>query len=851
MIKKIKKCLLENYNIILTVVTGVIIISIIYALQQVSPFGKHSLLAIDFYHQYAPMLGELFDRVKNGSNLIYSFTTGFGLPFFKNYLNYMSSPFNIIIFLFKRENLLMSFSIIIGLKAVASAATMIYYINNKLNTKSLWFVPLGLLYGFCAYFGAYYWNIMWLDGLVFLPLIVLGIERVVNDNKCALYIISLATMLIANYFIAFMICIFSVIYFCVYLFIKADKPDIKNLFNKFLLFGGSSLLSGGISAVFLLPLFLGINTISATADLWPNSQYYAFNFGEFLANHFSGVKSTVLASGVSNAPNISVGILSIALFFLFIFNKEIKPKIKIGYMILITILIVSFFGAPLDFIWHAFHVPNDLPYRYSFIYSFILITISAYSLYKIKSIKVSVASIVYTSLMVSITILYFFKYDNIDNSIIILNYLILTLYYIVYLLNYYYPKVSKKLPYLFILVIILEVTISINSNWSIDQDLKQFYSDYSQSKEDISFIDKNEKDKIYRIENTNTKTFNDPAWYGYKGQMIFSSMAYESMAILQNNLGMPGNNINSYYYKQNTPIYDLMFNIKYIIGDTLDISRYNLFYNENGKLIFKSDFESSLIYAVNSNIKNWKFDNENPFSIQNDFLHKATGIKDVLKNQNILEKELLYNSENKIYKYTTSDTNDNMYYYINNDVDFIIINDTLYYHNEDYKYADKLGDQVNIFDFKDLNENYMIVSRTDNETYDFYIGHNSTRENSFYAYTIDNEKFNQAAAILKENSATVTKFKENNIAADIKLKESKTIYTSIPFDKGWKVYDNGNKLETFAIGNSFLAFDLNSGEHNLNIKYIPYGIYVGTLISTFSILMVSIIYITKNKKIFY
>ena len=75
------------------------------------------------------------------------------------------------------------------------------------------FIPISLLYGFCAYFVAYYWNIMWLDGMVLLPLITLGIEYIINKEKPFLYIVSLVIMLFANYFIAYMICIFSVLYF--------------------------------------------------------------------------------------------------------------------------------------------------------------------------------------------------------------------------------------------------------------------------------------------------------------------------------------------------------------------------------------------------------------------------------------------------------------------------------------------------------------------------------------------------------------------------------------------------------------------------------------------------------------
>ena len=203
--KRIKKFAKRNRILLVTLICAMVVISTVYYLQDVAPFGSKSLLTIDFFHQYGPMLGELVDRIRNGQNLVYSFYMGMGLPFFRNFFNYLSSPFNIILLLFKHSDLLMSYSVIIGLKAVAAAGTINYYLRKKFNNyNNLFFITLSILYAFSAYFTAYYWNIMWLDGMVFLPLITLGIENIVNNKKPLLYIISLSILLFANYFIAYM-----------------------------------------------------------------------------------------------------------------------------------------------------------------------------------------------------------------------------------------------------------------------------------------------------------------------------------------------------------------------------------------------------------------------------------------------------------------------------------------------------------------------------------------------------------------------------------------------------------------------------------------------------------------------
>jgi len=323
--KKIKK---YNY-LYITFLLGIIIIGIIYKLQDVAPFGKNSLLTVDFYHQYGPMLAELYDRIKDGESLLYSFNTGLGIAFFRNYFNYLSSPLNLLILLFKRENIIMSYSIIIAIKAVLSATTCSLYLKKKFNFDNYLNIPLSLLYAFSAYFTAYYWNIMWIDGLYMLPLITLGIENIINKNNGILYTISLTLMLYINYFIGYMICIFSCIYFILYLIIKTSKIDIKKLLKTCIKFGLCSLTAGALMAWSLIPMFEALKSTNATTGTMPTTQYYAFTIFEFIKNNITGVKSTVFATDISNAPNVTCGILSVSLFMLFILNKKISLKRKI------------------------------------------------------------------------------------------------------------------------------------------------------------------------------------------------------------------------------------------------------------------------------------------------------------------------------------------------------------------------------------------------------------------------------------------------------------------------------------------------------------------------------------------
>ena len=828
--KKINiKNIWKNYkNLLLTFICALSVIIILYVINEVAPFGKYSMLAVDFYHQYGPMMGEFFDRVKNSSNFIYSFNMGMGLPFFRNYFNYMSSFFNIILFLVKRENLLASYSVIIGLKAVVSAVAMNIFLNYKFKKKSYIHSIIAIIYAFNNYFTAYYWNIMWLDGLVLLPIVVMGIEKLIDDDKYCLYIFSLACMLFSNYFIGFMLCIFSVIYFLVYLFIIKDKLKIKVYLEKCLKFSVCSLLAGGLCAFALIPMFKSLSGISATSDVWPSSQYYGFTLIEFIYNHLSGVPTTVFKSDAINAPNISSSIIVLPLFILFLLNKDIKLRVKIGYSLMLGIMILSFFWAPLDFIWHAFHVPNDLPYRYSFIYPFIFLIISTYAIHKIDKVKEYIVIIIFVLTLLFAGSVYIVKDFNILDTTIIFNFIIVILWFLLYVIYKFFNEKSKFIPIIGILTVCLEAIISINGCWNIDQDLEGFYSDYNIIESDLSYVKNNDDDLFYRIEKKDMKTFNDPSWYGYYGITAFSSMEYENLAVLEHSLGMPGNQINSFSLGDNTPIYNIMFNLKYIVGDMSDNKNYDLYFTDaiNDNYVYRSKYYAGLMYKVNKDIVNWDFFSDNPFENQNSFIKQAYGINDILVKNKINNDSIVKFDNEVIHKYKLNKKEG--YIYLSNNINSIII-DRILYIREGYSSNFDSSFDYNVTETFSENK---IIHFTNCDT--IYVSYNNEIESYAYIYYLDNNKLEKINKLVSDNKVILTNFEENKINGKIFGNEG-TIYTSIPYDEGWNVYVDGVRTDTFLIGNSLLGFDINDGEHEITLVYkIPYfktgmGISIGSL----------------------
>ena len=220
---RIYRSFFANRFVFLSMAVALILMLFILLIFHCFPFGDTTVLRMDLYHQYGPLFVELFDRVTGGESFLYSWTSGGGSSFLGNFFNYLSSPFSAIIFLFDRDEMPLAITAIVTVKCVLSAGTFTFYIKKSLNRHSPASAAFGVFYAFSAYFLAYFWNVMWLDGMMMLPILALGIERIVNKGKGALYLITLVYIFYSTYYIGYMCCIFSVLYFLAYFFLAKEQ----------------------------------------------------------------------------------------------------------------------------------------------------------------------------------------------------------------------------------------------------------------------------------------------------------------------------------------------------------------------------------------------------------------------------------------------------------------------------------------------------------------------------------------------------------------------------------------------------------------------------------------------------
>ena len=101
------------------------------------------------------------------------------------------------------------------IKLIFATITVTLYIKKKTNNNTLSTIA-ALSYVFSSWFLAYYYYLPWLDIFLIFPLFQYGLEKLLTEKKCTIYILSLAYAIISNFYLTFPMCIYTIIYFIIY-----------------------------------------------------------------------------------------------------------------------------------------------------------------------------------------------------------------------------------------------------------------------------------------------------------------------------------------------------------------------------------------------------------------------------------------------------------------------------------------------------------------------------------------------------------------------------------------------------------------------------------------------------------
>ena len=829
---------MKNKKALTYFLSGIIPVIIFFIAAEINgiiPLGDEGINIYDSFTQYPGFLLETIRLLKHG-HLFYSFGAGLGFNMLGTITYYCMSPLNIFAIFATPTNYPYFVLFMTLLRFFLLGETMCFYLRSKKISNKL-VVLFSVIYALMGYTATYYYNYIWIDSIIMLPLVVYGIDKLIETNKPLVYIITLTITITTNYYIGYMICIFSLIYYIYNLLIKkASKKTI-------LTFIISSLLVGLMSTVIILPSYYALKI--GKASLYENITYSGFN-DNYKSFFYMFMPGNYKMGDQGYGPcQVYMSLLVVVLIIQYFLSKKISTREKIVTLSIIVFYYLSFSLRILNYAWQFFQQPIWWQSRFSFTFAFFLIALVAKNAEDLmgqdESIAKKVLIIGIFTLVVSASA--YFKYEGKLADLPVYYFLYFILGCIIFSELLFLMGDHKIFK---LIVVITFLDLSINCYNSIKNNTN--YKDLSQStyiREELPLeLEKlNERNEyFYRFEFMDDYSSDDGPYFGYNGVNYFNSARNINVVYMMEKFGLHTADHCHFKIDDMDPALFSILNVKYVYGNKMD------YFDEVDKNIYENPYPLSVGYTVDDKVKDFEFpvDQASGTNYQiniNALLNSMTGQSfDLYKrfdytNFNLVNASYV-NSSNNIVK-TEADMPATAEYSFVSDGHYLIVpNISINLFNKkpgdedktlirDYYYEINEGEEVNL--------SYDLNQITDPDTIRLIL--------------FDIDEYEKAMKILGENVLEAKTYQnghifEGNINID---KKHDYLFLTLGYEEGMKIYVDGKEVKPDKVLDAVIGLKLSKGKHNIYIDYVPKGLNLGIIVSSIGLLL-TILYLQIHKK---
>lgn len=840
---------------LLVFIIPVFLMFMVYAFFGVHPFGKESVLVLDLNGQYVYYYEAFRDAIWGDNSLIYSWSRNLSGEMFGIFGYYLASPFMIIPILLPRSIMLYSVEIMELCKVGACAVTFAIYLKNRKSSKPFTLLIFATTYALMGYVVVQLMNPMWIDGIIYLPLIFMGVEKLVDEGKMLNLIIPLGLMFIAHFYIGYMIGIFTAIYFVYYYFYRDDRLDKKETIKAIVRFGISAIVAIMSAMIVILPVYksLQLGKFDFTnPDFSIKSQ---FTFIEFLTKLLPFSYDTVRPEGL---PVVYCGMFTLMLIPLYFMNKNIKARHKYCNAAFLALTVIIMYVKPVDMALHGFQVPNWLPYRYSFIFSTILIIMAAQAFEHMEGITKREIAGTFVAFLAFIIYIESQDFDHIGpfKAIAVSLFCIIAYYCI---LNVLKKRKDKNFQISILLIVCCELFVTaLMTVIDIDDDVVysnyDTYKGYIETGREVVGEIENQDDSLYRIEKTFHRTVNDAMAFGMKGISHSSSTMNAPVIDFISELGFASR---GHYtkYKGATKITDAIFGIKYVMNKDQDIYDYSEVFKHDNITVYENPDALSVGYMVNNAVRDIKISGNNPFMCQNILFSSLLSDETKSFFKRIYTEDIYYDNINVNYsgsntKYTPAEEGKTA------KISFKIIalNDEMIYAYFPASYERKVSLYVNgksMGTYFETDNHYIVplgkFSEGEEVTVEMTLKKDEVYMIDQYFYYLDSQLFEEAMATLKQGQWNITEYSDTYLKGDITASEDQIMMTTIPFEPGWKIKIDGKETKPVKLVNSLIGIEVPEGTHTVTMKFMPTYFIVAIIISVIGLICVVVIGILQKR----
>lgn len=821
--KKLKKI---DYLYILLIISTIIVYLLLFT--NLFKYTYGSRVDWDVQHWIIPdYLRKLFYNNKSIiTNLAINLGSGQNI-FYSAYYGFLS-PFILFSYLLPFIPMHIYIQIISVSSLVISSILFYRFILNKSNSK-IAFISTLLLFSMTPILYHSHRHIMFVLYYPFLIIGLYGVDKFVNNKKYFTLIISLFLLIMTNYFFS----VSSLI--CLYLYgisqiiakkLKTRKEMIRELFH--------------LAFPFIIAILLGAIIILPT--------FYTIIFGRSPSNSGVELYSLLLpdfsfSRSLYSTYSIGLNYILLMPMLYFIIQKEKNSELfSLSLMILILLMFPLF-----SYIMNA-----TMYVDYKVFIPFCPLVVYIFSNYYglILEKRINKKSIIKSFLIIFFIAL--FNLLNSNNALIIVEILFIIIQTILL------KKDMKKLSFLMITIGIVTI-ICISSMYK--EKRYNIYSFKNVVQENAYLYDKyisKDDNWIYRIAFLDSKLQNSNYIYNPKILKISNYSSVSNNYYKHFYSDYSGNEISQRSFGKivdsSNPFFNIFMGVKYIYNDKELVPGYdkledNIYINSNAfpivyasnKIMSYREFKSlDYPYNMEAYLKYIIVDKE----IDNVFASEIDELKPIISKKGLkIETNEKYNIEiekTEKYEYTIENWD--------NENDLLIISFDIEPNKCPRDLKIEINDVTNVLSceqWKYFNKNTKfkyIVTSNDNK-----IKVNIEKGN----YVIDNIKYYTI------NKKTLNKYDiekpsklelyEDRIEAELNIEKDDSYFIlTVPFDKGFTFYVDGEKVEYEMVNTAFLGFKIDRGKHKIIIKYQS-PLFKEGLIITSSTTLIILLYILNKK----
>lgn len=854
------------YSILNLLITMSLLV-ILYWRMDFIPFGgpeKRSLLTIDLGQQYIDFFS-LFRQalLKDPRLFLYSFQKGIGGEMMGLWAYYLLSPFNLMLLFFKEDQLDLAVTFLTMAKLMAASASFYAFSVRKYQLSPLYHIALAQCYAFMSYVIVFQLNIMWLDGVILLPLIALGLDRFIKGQSHWLYTLTLTLALMTHYYIGYMICLFQALY-AVYVILEQDQDwSFKSFFKQYCRFIYYSFLAGLTAAIILLPTFLSMLT---SKGAWTGDLLNTLSLNGSIMDHFSKlfIGSFVYDELSGGTANIYVGMLPLVSVLLYALNPSIRLKEKLIAGLILLAFYLSFSIDLLNKIWHMGQFPIWYDHRFSFTFSFFILVLAGQGLAKQKKPVSLVTSLIGLCLMAAVTFIYFQwgDYDYLTPEKLFLS----LAFFVVILVILQLSFLKTYWRQLIILGLTL-CELGFNAIYILDE--VGHYVQPSQFHDYITLLDhalekiRPKPGEFYRIHKTFQRTKNEAFFRHYPGLDHFGSTLEQKTSQLYAYLGL-AQTTNSINYTSGTLFTDDLFDVRYVLdvapnshivtkadgfylyrsANDLDLHAYPKIARSDRYLVYENRDRLGFAFEVSNQVTQASFEDFKPIANQ----------ETLLRLINFDGYDLPFYQPRAF----TAASYDNLQVTDKGDGDFYTYEKVKPQGSASFSLTFQ-ANQANpyYFTFPSQYSNRNVKLAIDGKDYDFYtpadgrqvlaasfdqLGQHSLtltpkknpiKANLIQLYEFDYPRYQTLLDQKKSSRFQVTDFKENQITGTVRIQQRQGhLLFALPYDRNWKVKVDGQTVKPLPVLNeTLMAIPIDQGDHTVELTYFPNSLIVGFFVS--------------------